>query len=184
MNIKTLKAFTMRDSSTSALVSYAHGQIYSVDSSLGSSLISIGLAEEYTGAVAKPYGDKSIVANGTHDVAEYANAVVNVPNPSTGTKSIDSNGEVNVTDYAKVSVNVAPVTVTYNANTGTGSVDPEIVGKGSSVTLSDGTGLTAPTDKEFAGWATAADATEPDVESPYTVTADVTLYAVWVDEAD
>ena len=73
-------------------------------------------------------------------------------------------------------------TVTYNANGGTGTVAPVTVDAGESVTLSDGTGLTAPTDKEFAGWATESTATVADVSSPYTPTADVTLYAVWIDE--
>lgn len=45
--------------------------------------------------------------------------------------------------------------------------------------LSDGTGITAPEGKQFAGWATTADAVSADVTSPYTPTADVTLYAVY-----
>lgn len=73
-------------------------------------------------------------------------------------------------------------TVTYNVNGGTGSVAPVTVDAGESITLDDGSGLTAPTDKEFAGWATTDDATEADVTSPYTPSADVTLYAVWIDE--
>lgn len=178
MNIKTLQAFTTQDSGGN-LVSYEYGQIYAVGSTLGNSLISAGLAEEYEGAVAKPYGTVSITTNGSKDVAQYAQANVNVPNPSTGTLAITQNGEANVTDYAKVSVNVPVVTLTYNANGGTGSVDPVAVGKGTAVTLDDGTGLTAPEGKEFAGWATTDDAEEADVESPLTVTADTTIYAVW-----
>lgn len=73
-------------------------------------------------------------------------------------------------------------TVTYDANGGTGTVAAVTVSDGTKITLSDGTGLTAPTDKEFAGWATIDSATEADVTSPYTVSADVILYAVWVDE--
>jgi phi13 family phage major tail protein len=72
-------------------------------------------------------------------------------------------------------------TVTYNANGGTGTVAPVTVDAGESVTLNDGTGLTAPTSKEFAGWATTDSATVADVTSPYTPSADITLYAVWVD---
>jgi hypothetical protein len=70
-------------------------------------------------------------------------------------------------------------TVSYDANGGTGTIDPVEVNSGSSTTLSDGTGLTAPEGKEFAGWATTADAAEADATSPYSPTADVTLYAVW-----
>lgn len=40
-------------------------------------------------------------------------------------------------------------TVTYNANSGTGSIDSVEVEAGKSITLSDGTGLTAPTGKTF-----------------------------------
>lgn len=154
MKIKALNAFTYVDGETGDLTSIAFGAVADVDSDLGNQLISEGLAEEYT--LISPTGTKTITENGTGiDVAQYATA----------------------------DVNVVPVTLTYNANTGTGTVDPVTVGKGTSVTLDDGSGLTAPTDKTFAGWATTADATEPDATSPFTVTEDVTLYAVWVAEA-
>lgn len=45
--------------------------------------------------------------------------------------------------------------------------------------MSDGTGLTAPTGKTFKGWAKSASATNPTVTSPFTLTADTTLYAVY-----
>lgn len=73
-------------------------------------------------------------------------------------------------------------TITYNANGGTGTIAPVEVTAGESTTLSDGTGLTAPTDKVFAGWATTSTAETADVTSPYTPSADVTLYAVWADQ--
>ena len=73
-------------------------------------------------------------------------------------------------------------TVTYDANGGSGTVAAVTVSEGAKITLSDGSGLTAPTDKEFAGWATTDSATEANVTSPYTVSADAILYAVWVDE--
>lgn len=70
-------------------------------------------------------------------------------------------------------------TVTYNANGGTGSIDSVEVEAGKSITLSDGTGLTAPTGKTFKGWAKSASATNPTVTNPFTPTADTTLYAVY-----
>lgn len=70
-------------------------------------------------------------------------------------------------------------TVTYDVNGGTGTVAPATVDAGESVVLSDGTGITAPEGKQFAGWATTADAVSADVTSPYTPTADVTLFAVY-----
>lgn len=73
--------------------------------------------------------------------------------------------------------------VTYDLMGGTGSVDDETVNAGSSVTLEDGTNITPPSGKEFSGWATSASATAPNVTSPYTPSGDVTLYAVYVNEA-
>jgi phi13 family phage major tail protein len=79
--------------------------------------------------------------------------------------------------------NTSPVsttfTVTYNANGGTGTIAATTVTAGQSVTLSDGTGITAPEGKTFSGWATTSTATAANVTSPYTPTADITLYAVW-----
>ena len=77
MKIKALKAFTIRDSETGELIPIAHGGIAEVSDTLGSSLISDGLAEAYT--LISPTGSVNISSNGTVDVAEYASAVVNVP---------------------------------------------------------------------------------------------------------
>lgn len=70
-------------------------------------------------------------------------------------------------------------TITYDANGGTGSISAVEVEKGKSVTLSDGTGLTAPTGKTFKGWAKSSSAQNPTVTSPFTPTDDTTLYAVY-----
>lgn len=70
-------------------------------------------------------------------------------------------------------------TVTYDVNGGTGTVSPQTVNAGESITLNDGTGITPPTDKTFVGWATTSSATVSNVSSPYTPTTDVTLYAVY-----
>lgn len=72
-------------------------------------------------------------------------------------------------------------TVTYNANGGTGTIDPVSVTAGESITLDDGTGLTAPENKEFLGWAKSSTAQSPTVDSPFTPTGDTALYAVWGD---
>ena len=72
--------------------------------------------------------------------------------------------------------------VTYDVNGGTGSVDAVEVTAGESVALDDGEGITPPSSKVFAGWGTYPGATTV-LQSPITPTADMTLYAVYVDEA-
>ena len=99
----------------------------------------------------------------------------------TGSTTLTANGTYDVTEYASAVVDVDVFTVTYNANGGTGTVAPVTVAAGDSVTLSDGTGLTAPEGKEFAGWAKSSSAQSATVESPYTPTESVTLYAVYTD---
>lgn len=71
--------------------------------------------------------------------------------------------------------------ITYDLMGGTGTVEDETVNAGSSVVLEDGTNITPPADKTFAGWATNTSATTPNVTSPYTPSGDVTLYAVYAD---
>ena len=76
---------------------------------------------------------------------------------------------------------IVKYTVTYNANGGTGTIDPVEVVAGESISVSDGTGLTAPEGKEFIGWAKTDSAQSATVTSPFTPDKDTTLYAVWAD---
>lgn len=132
------------------VLSMGVGEIASVVDTKASALISAGLAEEYSGGIT-PSGSINISANGTYDVTEKASAVVNV----------------------------TVKTVTYDVNGGTGEVAAATAIAGNSITLSDGTGITPPSDKVFKGWATTNDAEAADVTSPYTVTDNITLYAVY-----
>lgn len=71
-------------------------------------------------------------------------------------------------------------TIAFDANGGTGTIEPVTCPDGSSVELPDGTDLTAPEDKQFVGWGATALATEA-ITSPYTPETDGTLYAIWTD---
>ena len=125
------------------------GEIKTVDNSVATPLISGGLAVEYTDPVT-PSGSLSVGANGTYDVNTKASVVVEC----------------------------TTVTITYNANGGTGSVNAYTGVKGDTATLSDGTGLTPPSEKTFAGWGLTADATEA-VGETLSLTEDITLYAIY-----
>ena len=72
-------------------------------------------------------------------------------------------------------------TVTYDANGGSGTIEPVEVTVGESITLNDGSGLTAPEGKEFLGWAKTDSAQSATVTSPFTPDKDTILYAVWGD---
>lgn len=73
--------------------------------------------------------------------------------------------------------------VTFDLMGGTSStIEDTDVTAGQSINLDDGTNITAPSGKEFVGWATTAEATTADVVSPFTPSEDVTLYAVYQNE--
>lgn len=180
MNIKALKPFTLRDADTGELTSIACGAVTVVDDTLGASLISDGLAEAYT--LISPSGSVTLTENSAeNDVTQYANAVVAVPEP-TGDESITANGTYDIKNKASVTVNVGTVTVSYDVNGGTGTVTSQSVIAGNEVTLNDGTGVTAPEGKVFAGWGDSDTATEA-VATPFKPTANVTLYAIYNDAA-
>lgn len=70
-------------------------------------------------------------------------------------------------------------TLTYDANGGEGTIPAVNSYIGASITLSDGSELTK-SGKAFAGWALTNGATINDIiASPYTLTGDTILYAVW-----
>ena len=90
MVIKTLNAFTLR-TDAGKLISLAYGVVATVDSTLGNQLIADGLAVEYSPLV--PEGAKSITANGTYDVTQYASATGLV---GLNTKTVGLSGSVDL----------------------------------------------------------------------------------------
>lgn len=73
-------------------------------------------------------------------------------------------------------------TVSFDANGGTGTVDAINTYVGATIAVSDGSELTPPASKVFAGWDTSASATVPDINGTYHVTGTVTLYAIYENE--
>lgn len=72
-------------------------------------------------------------------------------------------------------------TLTYNANGGSGTIDPVTAAPVVEITLNDGSDLTPPSNKVFSGWGTTDAATDA-IEGPIKINEDTTLYAIWTDE--
>ena len=79
-----------------------------------------------------------------------------------------------------------PATVTYDVTTNGGTNAPSAVSTyvGATINVDDGSGITPPSGKIFAGWDTASSATVPDISGTYKVTASVTLYAIFITDPD
>lgn len=105
-------------------------------------------------------------------------------------KQYDNGGAITVNDvkYEQTALDgnlmtvvdsVATVYYTYsfNANNGSGTMEGASVAAGTEITLPECT-FTAPSGKQFKGWATAADGAVI-TEKTYTVSAPTTFYAIW-----
>lgn len=81
----------------------------------------------------------------------------------------------------KLAVSGTTFRVNYDVNGGTGSINTVVVNAGSSTTINSGSTITAPSNKEFAGWALTSGATEAEYEGGETFypAGDVTFYAVY-----
>ncbi len=90
-------------------------------------------------------------------------------------------GSSNVTLYAKWAINY---TVTFDANTGSGSMSPQTIAEGASANLTANT--FTKTGNTFAGWATTAggDVAYADTASYTMGSSNVTLYAKWTAVVD
>ena len=116
--------------------------------------------------------DKYPNATGINDARNIAEAVAAI-------NGVGGRGANAIADQIEISY-----TVSFDAGLGSGTIDSMVGTYLTPITLPDGTDLTPPSDTEFVGWATESDATEPDVTSPYTPTADITLYAVYADNTE
>lgn len=71
-------------------------------------------------------------------------------------------------------------TLSYDANTGTGDIPDVVAYDGVIITLDDGSTLTPPEGKIFAGWGLEDDSAEA-LPSKITIAEDTTVYAIWED---
>lgn len=73
-----------------------------------------------------------------------------------------------------------PATVSFNVNGGSGSYSSITTAVGETIRVPDGSALTPPSNKVFAGWDTSQSSTNPDVVGSFKVTAaSTTLYAIY-----
>jgi hypothetical protein len=86
-------------------------------------------------------------------------------------------------DFTADDLDNAEAVITYKANGGTGGDVTAYADKGSTYTVADST-FTPPAGKKFSKWNTKANGTGTDyaAAASYTASADLTLYAVWVDD--
>lgn len=71
-------------------------------------------------------------------------------------------------------------TVSFNVNSGSGTVPSVSTYVGAIIDVPDGSSITPPSNKHFVGWDTVSTATTPDIVGSYKVTsASVTLYAIY-----
>ena len=129
------------------------------------------------------YNDSSTQPVNAGDV-EYWYGDVQITDPENYVFGTELIGDVNVTvKYAgletTMTVKVVGHEITFNANGGTGEMaKAEYVGE---YTLPDCT-FSAPTGKQFKGWATSADG-DVIAATTYNVTENVELFAIWEDVA-
>ncbi|GHT95656.1 hypothetical protein FACS1894141_4680 [Spirochaetia bacterium] len=151
-----------------------------------SSLVNAGETALYILSIDTEYvsaGDYSVYSAGAHKNFSGALSTFEAGH----IYSFTFNGGGFVFEYEKIInvQNMTSYTVTYNANTASGSVpDSQTVSGGSNITLA-GQGSLILDGKVFSGWNTNADGTGTAYAAgaSMTVSANVTLYAQWSDPA-
>lgn len=152
---------------------------------LGISIIAAGITLASCKSIPlTPYeSSKTAVPTPTPTSGETPQESTTTPaqDPTTGTTPATTPSEGTGTQTSSTDVAPTAFTITYNAN-GHGENLPEAVIGATALPA------TLPTMEAdgytFVGWATTATATESDVTAGQAITADVTLYAIWEEEAD
>lgn len=151
MIVKALKTFANSDLSVSLGVGYTAD----LDENLANALIEAGLVVAYEET--HPDGAVDITRNGTVDVSRYKTA----------------------------NVKCGQYTVTYDADNTEKETKAVSVVKGDSLELitndNFAESFTMPENKQLKTWSTVKQNEEGAVESPYTPTENVTLYAIYKD---
>ena len=138
-------------------------------------------------------GDSDGKISGVTDKMEYRMAGESIYTPCSGTKIenlsagnyfvryAEDNNHFASSDAAVTVGEGTPLadrTITFNAGDGSGSMGSVTVKAGTNYTLPE-CGFTAPADQQFKAW--EIDGTEYPVNAPVTVTADITVKALWKD---
>lgn len=121
-------------------------------------------------------GEHTLDAATEYDI-EFAN------NTAVGTASVTITFKGVFSGTAQGQFDIIPIkyTVSFDANGGTGSIDPVEKDEGSKYLLPQPTGLTAPEGQEFKCWRINDSEYAPGTE--ITVNSNVTVVAVWKDQA-
>ena len=136
----------------------------------------------------KPVAGTTFDAGGNGGIAIFASAVNQIIGADDvwmqnkpATIANDTNGNLIISNIAMMKITLGKeYTVSFNANGGTGTMDAVVVEEGA-YTLPE-CGFTAPEGKRFKGWATSkANADAGTVIGSLTVSADIELFASWVD---
>lgn len=95
--------------------------------------------------------------------------------------SNNANANGVITYYVTMDTSCDINTISYNANNGSGAINPQEVQNGDSVALADNAFTRS--NHYFMGWSTNQNATTPEYRTNQTITptSDMTLYAVWGD---
>jgi hypothetical protein len=150
-----------------------------------------------TGSVTVTWTDNSnnetgfVISDGTNtwtaDAAATSATITSLARGQSYTfsvRAVNSFGSLEGVSAASYIVPAGFITITYNANGGSGTMGNQVIESGTSVTLSANTFASA--SYSFQGWSISSNATSfayADAATLASVTSDLTLYAVWATPA-